>query len=259
LIQNISVERIQVELTKILISDHPEYLTLLHEYGILAYIIPEYDRLVDISQENPYHLFTVDHHTIEAMKHIEASKVLRWTMLCHDLGKADTKSIDENGVAHFYHHVEKSVELARGVFNRLKFDNDTKNKCLILIAYHDYRIEADIKLVRRLLNRIGEDVFLDYIKVRKADIHAQNPVYLEKQLENLDEIVALYEQVLELNQCVQIKDLAISGKDLIELGVQQGQEIGRILNALLEEVIEQPKLNDKTLLVQRVASLIGDQ
>jgi len=258
LIKNISVERIQVELTKTLTSDHPEYIDLLHRFGLLTYVMPEYEAIVGVTQENPHHIFTVDQHTIEAMKHIRPIKVLRWTMLCHDLGKAYTKTIDEDGVAHFYNHVIKSIELARGIFNRLKFDNDTKHKCLKLIEYHDYRIPAEMKAVRKLLAYIGEDLFHDYIEVRKADILAQNPEYLEEQLVNLDDIVTCYNQVIAENQCFQIKDLAISGHDLLELGLKQGKEIGITLKILLNEIIEEPELNTKAYLISRAVTLMGE-
>lgn len=256
LIQAISAERILVELTKTLISDHPEYFEQLVELRLIHYIMPEYEPVVGLEQDNPNHVYTVDRHTMEALKYVKAHKVLRWSVLLHDIGKGYTKSLDLQGVGHFYGHVEKSVALSRQIMNRLKFDNLTKNRCLKLIEFHDHRISPKPKSVRRLLNQLGVGLFEDYIAIREADIMAQNSQFREKRLKELESIVSCYENILENAEAVTIKDLAISGKELLEMGVFQGQLVGKILSDLLEEVIEEPERNTLDYLSRRAKDMM---
>ena len=247
---NISAERIQVELIKMLISPNPTMMKKAYELGITKVILPEFDAMMETTQETPHHMYTVGEHTLKAMKVIPADKVLRLTMLFHDMAKPLMKTVDEDGRAHFKMHDVKGADLTKMILKRLKFDNDTLNKVVKLVRHHDYRIPADAKSVRRAMNVIGEDLFPMYHEVRLADTLAQSIYLREEKLQNLAEVWGTYEEILEKKQCVSLKDLAISGSDLIANGMQPGKEIGRILNALLELVLENPEYNTKEKLLQ---------
>ena len=145
--------------------------------------------------------------------------------------------------------------IAKEVLRRLKFDNDTRNKVTRLVCYHDYRMPASAKNVRRAMNRIGEDLFPSYMEVRRADVLAQSLYQREEKIKNLDEIDALYQEITEAKQCVSLKHLAVSGKDLIAAGMKPGKEIGACLNDLLEQVIEEPALNEKEKLLKLLPPL----
>ena len=108
------------------------------------------------------------------MKNIRADKVLRFTMLFHDMGKPSMKTTDEKGVDHFEGHALVSEEIARKVLRRLKFDNETVRQVTRLVCYHDYRAAATPRNVRRAMNRIGVDLFPLYLEVRMADVKAQS-------------------------------------------------------------------------------------
>lgn len=240
---NVSAERIQVELTKTLISKHPEYIYKLHEYGLMKHIMPEFEAIIGVTQNNPYHVYTVDQHTLKALMSVENTKVLRWAMLLHDFGKADTKTVDEAGVEHFYNHGVISAKKAKAIFNRLKFDNDTRDRVVHLIQYHDYFIEPNIRTVRRMMRKIGTAYFMDYIAMRRADVLSQRPEWIEDRLATVDEVVACYDEVIQKAQCVKISDLNITGKDIIALGLKTGPNIGIVLSKLLDAVVETPELN----------------
>ena len=252
-LQKISAERIQVELVKMVVSKRPELLRDAYELGITAQFLPEFDKLMVTEQETPHHMYNVGEHTIHAMENIRADKVLRLTMLLHDMGKPALKTFDENGRAHFKKHAFESERIARAVLKRLKFDNDTLHKVTRLVYYHDYRMPATAKNVRRAMNMIGEDIFPYYMEVRRADVLAQSLYKREGKLENLDAIEALYRDIIEKGQCVSLKELAVTGKDLIEAGMTPGKEIGEKLNELLDLVIEQPDLNQKEKLLERLS------
>lgn len=249
---NISAERIQVELVKMLVSPNPGLLEKAYELGITKVILPEFDEMMQTTQETPHHKYSVGEHTIKAIEMIRADKVLRLTMLLHDVAKPQMKTIDGNGVAHFKMHDIKGAEMAKAILRRLKFDNDTLGKVTRLVQYHDYRIPAEPKRVRRAMNKIGEDLFPYYLEVRRADTMAQSEYLREEKLQNIREMEMCYQDILEKKECVSLKDLAVSGSDLIADGMQPGKEIGMVLNKLLEMVIENPNLNTKeTLLALR--------
>ena len=144
-LRNISAERIQVELVKMLTSDRPELLKMAWELKITQIFLPEFDRMMETIQETPHHMYNVGEHTLHAMKNVRADKILRLTMLLHDTGKPALKTMDANGVAHFKKHAAESEKIAGRVLKRLKFDNDTLRKVTKLVKYHDYRMEATEK------------------------------------------------------------------------------------------------------------------
>lgn len=253
LIQKISAERIHMELSKILCSKHPEYIEYLVTYGLLQYVIPEFIPCVGLTQNHPYHVYDVDHHTYICLQHIRAEEGLRWAIYLHDIGKGYAKTTDDEGVDHFHGHPKISVAKADVILKRLKFDNKTKKRVLLLIEHHDYRFSADLKSVRRAMALIGSDLFMDYLEVQKADVKGQNPDKEAYRLVELAHKEKLYKEVLSLEQCVTIKDLAIGGEDLMALGVARGKKIGDVLNHLLALVIEEPDHNDAELLLKEAA------
>jgi len=252
----ISAERIQAELVKLLVSPHPEKMKDLYEMGITAIILPEFDRMMVTEQETPHHMYNVGVHTIESLKYIRRERILRLTMLFHDMGKPEMKIMDDEGTAHFKKHAGVSERITKEVLRRLKFDNDTIQKVTRLVRYHDYRMPAKPNLVRRAINKIGEDMFSYYIEVRRADTLAQSEYMREDKLQNIDDITAQYYVILEQKQCVSMKDLAITGRDLLDLGMKQGAQIGEALQTLLDEVIEEPQLNERVYLLKRAEELI---
>lgn len=255
-LEHISAERIQVEIIKLLISPHPEQIRLAYELGITKIILPEFDAMMVTEQETPHHCYNVGEHTIHALQSIAPEKVLRLTMLFHDMGKPAKKTMDENGVAHFKGHAPVSEEMARNIMHRLKFDNDTLRKVTKLVFYHDYRMPAEAKNVRRAMNKIGEELFPYYIQVRRADTMGQSDYQKEEKFANLDGIEKLYHEIVEKRQCVSLKDLAVRGGDLIAAGVKPGPQIGEILDKLLKEVIEDPELNTKEQLLEKTEEWI---
>ena len=254
---NISAERIQAELVKLLMSNHPERLQDAYELGITKVILPEWDAMVGVEQNTPHHRYDVADHTLHAMKNVKKDKILRLTMLFHDMGKPSMKTTDEKGRDHFKGHALVSEEIARSVMRRLKFDNDTVKKVTRLVCYHDYRIEATPQNVRRAMNRIGVELFPYYLAVRMADVKAQSPYRRREKIENIVAMRELYQEVLLKGECVTLRDLAVTGKDLMQIGMKPGRELGNMLNELLELVIDDPACNKKEILCEYVKEKLG--
>ena len=248
-LQNISAERIQTELVKLLVSDHPDYLKMAYETGITAQVLPEFDICMKTAQNNPHHCYSVGEHILHTLCYVKADKALRLGMLFHDIGKPQTLTIDETGITHNHGHPAAGEEMAVNVLKRLKFDNDTIDKVKKIVRNHDRNIEPSAKSVRRAVHYIGEDIFPLLFSVKYADIMAQSSFQREEKLRKLQELKEIYEQILKDRDCLSLKDLAVSGSDLIAAGVKPGKEIGDILRKLLDIVIDDPLCNNKDYLL----------
>ena len=246
-IKNISKERIREEFNKIILSD-PKKIEILKECGILEYIVPGINEIYGFNQNNPYHIYDLYEHTLIATEEIEPILHLRLTMLLHDLGKTKTKTTDERGISHYYAHPKESVKMAEHILKDLKYDNDTINKVLTLIQYHDCTLESKLS-IKKMLNRIGDELLRDLIKVKRADTLSQNPLYAKGGLLNLISVQSKLDLILSQNECFDLKDLKINGGDLINLEFNKGKEIGETLKIILELVIENPELNEREELI----------
>ncbi len=247
----ISAERIQAELNKTIVSDNPGMLKTAYELGLTKEFIPELDKCFETKQNNPHHCYTVGDHIINSVGNIENTKVLRLTMLLHDIAKPDCLMTDEEGIDHFHGHQVKSSEKAKEILRRLKYDNDTIDRVSKLVRYHDERLEAGTKIMRRAMNRIGAEAFPDIFKVWRADIDAQSDYMREDKLQRLKQNIADYEEIIAKDECVCLKDLAVTGRDLIDNGIQSGPALGEILNLMLSDVIDNPENNNKEYLLEK--------
>ncbi len=255
-LQNISAERIQAELVKLLLSDNPDSMRDAYELGITRIILPELDIAFATAQHNPHHQYTVGEHLMQSLLHTRADKSLRIAALLHDIGKPSVKTTDEEGIDHFRGHVEVSEQMAVDILKRLKFDNDTIDKVQKYVRYHDYKPEPDAKSVRRAINKIGAEYFPQIMEIRRADTLAQSSYQREEKLARIDEIERIYTEIMEKNQCISLKTLEITGNDLIALGVPKGKQIGAILNQLLDEVLQNPENNMHAYLIEKAKELV---
>ena len=259
-LDRISEERIQVELVKLLVSPHPEYLRTAYDNGVTRVFLPEFDKCMETEQHHPHHCCSVGEHILRSLSEIEADRVLRLAMLFHDMGKPAVLAVDENGITHFHGHAAVSADIAKEILQRLKFDNDTIHRVCRLVLYHDYGngIQADKGKVRRALNKIGTDAFPGLFAVKHADIMAQSDYQRQEKLGNLDRWQNLYEEILEKQECVSLKNLAVDGSDLIAAGWKPGKALGETLQKLLELVLEEPERNTKEQLLEEAGHMLEE-
>lgn len=259
LVQNISLERINEELSKILMSEYPEIgIIKLQLIKVLNYIIPELTDCISCFQNN-FHKFDVYGHILETLYFIPNDLSLRLAALLHDIGKPQTKSIDENGNIHFYGHEEISANMAEEIMRRLKYNNDTINEVKYLVAHHmelmNYENPTN-RNVRRLLNRHGESRLKKLIEFYKADLlgsgtRDQNEVeILIKNFRNK------LEEVLQEKSATRFEDLVINGNDIIEVtGLKPGKNIGIIKSFIMKIVLDNPELNQREKLLNIVRQM----
>lgn len=249
-LENISIERINSEFCKIAVSkEFCIQMVLYHD--VFSLFIPEIKDMIGFKQNNPYHTYDVWNHTVYAVEYCESDDlVTRLAVFFHDFGKPHCYQDGEDGVRHFKGHGKVSADMTNEIMKRLRFDNDTREKVVELVYYHDATFEVGKKYVKRWLNKIGEEQFRRLLNVRRADIKAQADMNQETRLQKIDNIGYILDEVLQDDECFSLKDLAVNGKDLIAIGYKSGKEIGEVLNNLLDSVISGEYINEKEKLLE---------
>lgn len=259
LLRNISAERIQSELTKMLCGKG--VLDILLEYkDVMAVIIPELEPCIGFDQNNPYHIYDVYDHVAHAVANYRGDDIsIKMALLLHDIGKPECYIEDDYGVGHFYEHGVASRHIAADVMTRLRFDSKTTNDVLNLVLHHDADIQPNFRSVRRWLNKIGLERLEKLIRVREADINAQSKRNWISRIDKCWAILNVAKEAIEQQQCFTLKDLAINGHDIMALGVPSGPQVGRILNHFLGQVLDGDIENDHDILVEGVKKYLDER
>ena len=236
LLDNISAERVFTELQKLILGEN--VLFVLTKYReIIAQIIPELRPCVDCAQVNPWHIYNVYEHIAHSVAAAPQDSVLRLTMLLHDLGKPQVKTVDERGINHFKTHAAVSADMALGILERFKASNAVKDEVVTLVRYHQSIENVDEIRPKRWLSKLGAQYSLDLFAVRLADLKAHNPEKVAYEIARLQELTSELESVIAAGEPFRVSDLAIDGNDLISLGYR-GREIGEKLSEILSLVVD---------------------
>lgn len=250
LLKNVSAERIFTELSKLLLGDN--VFNILVEYKeIIAVVIPELVPIFDVAQNTNWHIYNAWEHTCKAVEQAPKDSAIRLTMLLHDIGKAFTKTTDENGTDHFKGHQKISAEYAETALKRLKVSNEIYDRVMFLVPIHDMHIGTDRKKIKKLLSKVGESNLRDLIEVKRADKLAQNPQKIQQELINLEITESELDSVIAEGEPFTVKDLAVNGNDMMSLGLQ-GKQIGTALDLLLDKVINNELPNVKENLISYI-------
>lgn len=255
LLKNIAGERIAAEFNKLICGDCED---ILRKYcDVISVFIPELERCVGFEQHTKYHDRDIYEHTIAAVTAIPPEKALRLAMLFHDIGKPDYFTMDKNGTGHFKGHPSGSAEIAEQVLRRLKYDNETVKKVKGLILTHDIQIENRESLIKKYLNRYGEELFFDILKVHIADDSGKAPDYRQR-IPMYEQAAKTAEQIIAEKQCFSLKNLDISGNDILRLNFK-GKAVGSVLNRLLNSVIDGKCVNERNALIEEAKKYGGDK
>ena len=246
LLCNIAVERIASEFNR-LICGKCEYV-LRDFHDVFSVFIPEIAKCVGFEQHTKYHNRDVYEHIIATVTAIKPIKHLRLAMFFHDIGKPYYYTIDSDGIGHFKGHAKGSCEIAERFLKGFKYDNETINAVLELVRNHDIVLENNKKTIKRYLNKFGSNLFIDIIYVHIADDLGKAREY-QNRIRLYQEIIKTVDEIIAENQCFSLKNLAVNGNDMIELGFK-GKAIGEVLNKLLNKVIDGDCTNNRELLLK---------
>ncbi len=259
LINEISKERIQIELLRILASDFPyEGIMLLRNSGLLEYIIPELLDGVGISQARPgrHHTTDVFTHNIMSLKFCPSQDpIVRFATLIHDVGKPKVENKDDNGLVIFHNHEIMGAKIAKDICERLKFSKKDKEKIVNLIRWHMFTVDEKITdaAIRRFIRRVGVENVQDMMDLRIGDRLGGGTQTAESwRLKHFKKRVEEQLQPAPFS----INDLAVDGNDVMKiLKIKPGPKIGEILQKLFEEVDEDLTKNNKEYLTKRIKEL----
>ena len=242
LLKNISVERISVELNKLLLGKN--VFNILTEFSdVFAIIIPEIEPCINFKQYGKKHSFDVWTHICHTVDTIPQYKTLKLTMLLHDLGKVPTHKLNENGDSTFKNHATVGGEMAKEILTRLRFDKKTINRVSFLVSHHDFEPpETKIELKKKMKVLTAEDVRTLLI-IKKSDRGALSENFRDISKES-EQVLIWLKEIEESNECVTIGQLKVNGNDLLKLGLKN-EEIGKKLDFLLDAVIEEKVENKK--------------
>lgn len=247
-ISEISIERIREEIFKIILSQKPSYgIKLMKDIKILDIILPEMINTIGFNQHNPHHNKDVFQHIMCVLDETTPILHLRLAALFHDIGKPCTLTIDEEGIGHFYGHDKLGAKMAKEILQRWKTPKDVIVKVEMLVhkhmTQHDNLKEKGLK---RLLSTFGEDEIFTLLELQKADRVCSNK---EANIKDLLEREEKIKDIIKNKEVYNKNQLAINGRDVIELGYKEGKIIGEILDCLLEKVLEKPELDEKEKLI----------
>ena len=264
LLRNISAERIYAELKKLIVGPYAG-IVIRRYVDIFGVFIPELLPMKGFEQHNPYHRYDVLEHCVRAMEAVRGTGFvedyqIKLAALLHDVGKPETFFRGEDGVGHMYGHPAASERLTRNILNRLKADNETKERVCTLVKYHDLVFREDRRLLKKWMNRYTPEMLLEILHIKRADNLATGNMS-EELAQKFDRIEEEICTILAEQQCFSLKDLAVDGSDLIAMagGANRGGRwIGETLQRLLDEVIDGTLPNEKEALSARAAELLKD-
>lgn len=248
LMDHLARERVFDELCKLLPLVNTE--DLLRCRPILTQILPELAPMVDFDQHSPYHAYDLFTHTAHVTGAVPPSLPLRWAALLHDIGKPGTFYLDEDGRGHFPGHAKRGEEMADHILRRLKAPNALREQVTALIARHMTPLEPDRKLLRRRLGKYGMAGTLDLLALQKADFSSKG---CQEVSSHFQDTLTILQQLEAEQACLTLRDLAVNGRDLLQLGFHPGPEIGACLNRLFLMVQDETLPNSRDRLLQAAA------
>ena len=253
LISNVSMERINTEFIKIINAEYVFSFPFYSYNKIISQFIPEVVPMVSFDQHNPYHYLDVFAHSCQVLticRIYNADLITKLAAFFHDIGKPHCYQDDKNGIRHFKGHGKISADMTDAIMRRLKFDNDTRDKVVQLVYYHDASFEVGKKYVRRWLNKIGVDQFKRLLVLRRADIMGQSELNRDERLQKLDAVKVCLEEVLAEKPAFSIRDLEIDGKDVMKyMLMDECPEVGYWLKHILKQVIDGHLQNNREDLI----------
>lgn len=253
LISNVSMERINTEFIKIINAEYVFSFPFYSYNKIISQFIPEVVPMVSFDQHNPYHYLDVFAHSCQVLticRIYNADLITKFAAFFHDIGKPHCYQDDKNGIRHFKGHGKISADMTDVIMRRLKFDNNTRDKVVQLVYYHDASFEVGKKYVRRWLNKIGVDQFKRLLVLRRADIMGQSELNRDERLQKLDAVKVCLEEVLKEKPAFSVKDLEIDGKDVMKyMLMDECPEVGYWLKHILKQVIDGQLQNNREDLI----------
>jgi putative nucleotidyltransferase with HDIG domain len=257
-IRTVSPERIAEELNKMLVrAEKPSIgFKIMEQTGLLAETLPELQETLGVDQPGPFHEFPVFEHSLVAVDAAPRRLRVRMAALLHAISKPQTRRITPQK-ATFYGHEVIGARRARSLLRRLRYSNRFADEVAVLIERHMFASEVTDKGLRRLLRRVGVELIFDLLDLRRADVVAQGK---GGTTEDIDELENRIREMIEAKEPFGLKDLAVNGSDLMtELNLAEGRQIGALLEYLLDQVLDNPEINEREILLRYASAYMDNK
>ena len=253
LMDSLARERVFDELCKLL--PHVTAADLLRWARVITQPIPELQSAIGFDQHSPHHAYDLFTHIAHVTEAVSGDLTLRWAALLHDVGKVPTFTRDASGRGHFYGHARESAIRTDAILRRLKAPTALREQVTALAELHMTRLEPDRRLLRRRLSQMGKETVEQLLELQTADMGSKGTGNAE-EMEQFYQIRVVLDEIYAENACLTVKDLAIDGRDLIQLGYAPGKALGDCLQKLLEQVVDETLPNEKTALLSAAKELL---
>lgn len=247
-LKEVSPERVAEEFSKLWVeAHHPSTsLRLMRDTGALEVLLPEMKATVGCDQTGPYHAYDVFEHTCHTVDAAPPRLEVRWAALLHDVAKPATREF-RDGKLTFYNHEHLGASVARRVLGRLRYGRELEDQVAVLIERHLFNTDMGDRGLRRLIRAVGPDQMGDLLDLRRADVHGQG---MGGSTDDVDVFERRVQAEISARRPFSRSDLAIDGHALMnELAVPSGPRLGRILDYLLERVLDEPEQNRRETLL----------
>ena len=254
--QALAVERVYQELSAILLQANLD--SLLRFAPVLTQVVPEMKDTYGFDQRTHYHRYDVYTHTAHVVDNVPQELTLRWAAFLHDIGKPESFTMDEKGQGHFKGHAKSSTRIAGEVLARLKAPTELTQQVLFLIEHHMDELICEKNALKRKLSHHGEELMKMLVTLQKADFYGKG-THKEQQDPGFDKMLKLIDEILAEKPCLTVRDLAIDGHDLMELGFTPGPQLGHCQKYLLEQVLDGQVINAKDDLLALARQFMNEQ
>lgn len=247
LLAQVAPERIEMEFRRLICGDF--IVDVLLDYAdVVSVFIPQIEPCIGFDQRNPHHVYTVWEHMVRAASFAPPQPVMRYAVLFHDIGKPGTFRMGEDGCGHFYGHREVGADIFHELARNLRLPHREAHLAELLVRYHDANLPTTKKGLRRWIVRFGEETMRRILAIHRCDIQALNPAEVDAALANMDAYDAFFAETLAGMQVFGLPDLAVDGRDLMDVGVPQGPPVGAALRACLQAVVDGEVPNERDAL-----------
>ena len=245
LMDELARERVYSELCKLIMTADVD--DLLDYEPIVTQVIPELKPTVGFDQHSKHHIYDLYTHIAHVTAGAPRELAVRWAALLHDVGKPGTMTLDQLGEGHYYGHAQESAVLANEILLRLKAPTALREQVVLLVEQHMTLLQPQRNVLRRRLSRMGARNLEWLLQLQEADMGGQGTKEAEEYFRQLRQII---QELLAEESCLTLKSLAVNGRDLMELGIPAGKDLGRCLQALLDGVLDETLPNEKEALLE---------
>jgi poly(A) polymerase/tRNA nucleotidyltransferase (CCA-adding enzyme) len=258
LIQRISAERLRDELMKMLTYPKPSHgFVLMQQSGLLMYVLPELEAGFGVGQ-NRFHADDVAMHTLHTVDALSPKyPKYRWMAILHDLGKVPCKAYrEQKGDYVFYGHQYASKKMGRTIMKRLRFSNKDSDAAKSVVENHMYNLKPGLSegAIRRFVCKLGKENIDGFLRMRMADRRG-NRLNDETYERGIFHFLRTLRKIEKADDALTVRDLQINGNDLIAMKLPPGPLFSRLLDHLLEQVLDDPSLNNRDWLLEQAQKL----